>query len=107
MEQGGQGLGGARRVARINARAPARAGALDPEALDEAVFGGLLHTAGMPDPDLIVRTSGEQRLSNFVLWQAAYAEMVFSDVLWPDVDRRHLWAAVEEYARRDRRYGSA
>jgi undecaprenyl diphosphate synthase len=53
------------------------------------------------------RTSGEQRLSNFLLWQSAYAELVFTDVAWPDIDRRHLWAAVEEYARRSRRYGSA
>ena len=57
------------------------------------------------DADLVWRTSGEQRLSNFMLWQAAYSELVFTDVLWPDVDRRHLWAAIETYARRDRRYG--
>ncbi len=61
----------------------------------------------LPDADLIWRTSGEQRLSNFMLYQAAYAELVFSDVLWPDVDRRDLWDAVETYARRDRRYGGA
>ena len=59
------------------------------------------------DADLVWRTSGEQRLSNFMLWQAAYSEMVFSDVLWPDVDRRHLWEAIDTYARRDRRYGGA
>ena len=61
----------------------------------------------MPDPDLLVRTSGEFRISNYLLWELAYAELVFTDVLWPDVDRRHLWEAVETYARRDRRYGSA
>lgn len=57
--------------------------------------------------DLFLRTSGEQRLSNYLLWQSAYAELLFLDVLWPDVDRRTLWAAVETYARRDRRYGGA
>jgi undecaprenyl diphosphate synthase len=83
------------------------AGRLDPEKVDEKVFARHLYVPELADADLVWRTSGEQRLSNFVLWQAAYAEMVFSDVLWPDVDRRHLWAAVHEYARRDRRYGSA
>ena len=61
----------------------------------------------MPDVDLFVRSSGEQRTSNFLLWQSAYAEMVFLDTLWPDFDRRHLWRACEIYARRDRRYGGA
>jgi len=61
----------------------------------------------MPDVDLFVRSSGEQRTSNFLLWQAAYAEMVFLDTLWPDFDRRHLWHAVELYAQRERRYGGA
>jgi len=61
----------------------------------------------VPDVDLFWRSSGEQRTSNFLLWQSAYAEMVFSDVLWPDVDRRDLWAAVVEYAKRDRRFGGA
>ena len=61
----------------------------------------------MPDVDLLIRTAGEQRISNFLLWQAAYAEFVFSDTLWPDVDRRDLWRAVETYARRDRRFGGA
>ena len=59
----------------------------------------------MPDVDLFVRSSGEQRTSNFLLWQSAYAELVFLDTLWPDFDRRHLWRAIETYARRDRRYG--
>lgn len=76
-----------------------------PESLDEAAFGRLLSTAGMPDPDLIIRTSGEQRLSNFLLWQSAYAEFVFQDVLWPDYEARHLAEAIGEFARRERRYG--
>ena len=71
------------------------------------MFARYLDEPGMPDVDMFWRTSGEQRTSNFLPWQAAYAEMVFTDVLWPDVDRRHLWAAVETYARRDRRYGGA
>ncbi|WP_203077281.1 polyprenyl diphosphate synthase [Falsiroseomonas ponticola] len=78
---------------------------LDPAALDEAAFGRLLSTDGMPDPDLIIRTSGEQRLSNFLLWQSAYAEFVFQDVLWPDYEARHLAEAIGEFARRERRYG--
>lgn len=90
-------------------RAAAReiaAGRLAPEALDEARFGTLLQTAGMPDPDLIIRTSGEQRLSNFLLWQAAYAEFVFQDVLWPDYRAEHLAQAFEDFRRRERRYGA-
>ncbi|NGM23743.1 di-trans,poly-cis-decaprenylcistransferase [Roseomonas stagni] len=78
---------------------------LDPATLDEAAFGRLLSTDGMPDPDLIIRTSGEQRLSNFLLWQSAYAEFVFQDVLWPDYEARHLAEAIGEFARRERRYG--
>ncbi|MEO8713729.1 MAG: polyprenyl diphosphate synthase, partial [Acetobacteraceae bacterium] len=90
------------------ARAAAEAvrdGRLDPAALDECGFGNLLSTAGMPDPDLLIRTSGEQRLSNFLLWQAAYAEFLFLDVLWPDFDESHFSAALAEYARRERRFG--
>ena len=83
-----------------------RSGALDPAALDEAAFSKFLATDGMPDPDLIVRTSGERRLSNFLLWQSAYAELVFQDVLWPDFGAAHLAAALADYARRDRRYGA-
>jgi undecaprenyl diphosphate synthase len=83
----------------------AKAGTLDPKALSEAQFSGFLQTAGMPDPDLIIRTSGEQRLSNFLLWQAAYAEFVFMDVLWPDFSAEDLQGAVAEYHRRERRYG--
>jgi len=83
-----------------------RDGCLDADALDEEVFARFLATAGMPDPDLIIRTSGEQRLSNFLLWQAAYAELVFLDVLWPDFDEAHFTAALKEFARRERRFGA-
>ena len=81
-------------------------GRLDPADLDETSFGRWLFTADMPDPDLIIRTSGEQRLSNFLLWQAAYAEFVFQDVLWPDYDAETLAAAIREFGRRERRYGA-
>lgn len=83
-----------------------RAGKLDPAEIDEACFAGALATAGMPDPDLIIRTSGEQRLSNFLLWQGAYAELVFLDVFWPDFGAEHFAAALTEYARRERRFGA-
>ncbi|MBS0638538.1 MAG: isoprenyl transferase [Acetobacteraceae bacterium] len=86
--------------------AAAKAGELDPAKLCEEVFEGFLHTAGTPDPDLVIRTSGEQRLSNFLLWQAAYAELVFLEVLWPDFDEAHFAAALAEFARRDRRFGA-
>ncbi len=92
-------------AARAAAEAAA-AGHLDPAALDEAAFGRLLYTAGMPDPDLVIRTSGEHRLSNFLLWQSAYAELVFLDVLWPDFNAAELDAALAEYARRERRFGA-
>ncbi|MCB4821125.1 di-trans,poly-cis-decaprenylcistransferase [Roseicella sp. GB24] len=84
----------------------ARDGRLDPASLDEAGFGRRLFTADMPDPDLIIRTSGEQRLSNFLLWQAAYAEFVFQEVLWPDYDAEALADALREFGRRERRYGA-
>jgi undecaprenyl diphosphate synthase len=83
-----------------------RAGGLDAGDLSEDAFAGFLATAGMPDPDLVIRTSGEQRLSNFLLWQAAYAELVFLDVLWPDFDHAHFDAALKEFARRERRFGA-
>ncbi|MDR3533110.1 MAG: polyprenyl diphosphate synthase [Rhodopila sp.] len=83
-----------------------RAGCLDAEALGEDTFARFLATAGMPDPDLIIRTSGEQRLSNFLLWQAAYAELVFLDVLWPDFDQTYFDAALVEFSRRERRFGA-
>ena len=82
-------------------------GRLKPDKVDEKVFAKHLYVPEVADADLIWRTSGEQRLSNFMLWQAAYSEMVFTDVLWPDADRRDLWRACEIYASRDRRYGSA
>lgn len=68
-------------------------------------FENCLDTAGMPDPDLIIRTGGEMRLSNFLLWQAAYAELYFTDTMWPDFNEERFAAALEEYARRERRYG--
>ncbi|TXL61812.1 isoprenyl transferase [Aeromicrobium terrae] len=84
-----------------------KAGRVDPDRVTERTFTRYLDEPDMPDVDLFWRTSGEQRTSNFLLWQSAYAEMVFSDVAWPDVDRLALWAAIEEYARRTRRYGKA
>jgi undecaprenyl diphosphate synthase len=94
-------------VAAARAMAAAvRAGELQPDTTDDAVFAGFLSTAGIPDPDLLIRTSGEQRLSNFLLWQAAYAELVFLDVLWPDFSETHFAAALAEYARRERRFGA-
>jgi undecaprenyl diphosphate synthase len=83
------------------------AGTLDPEKIDERVFAKALYVPDLPDVDMVLRTSGEQRFSNFMLWQSAYAEMVFMNVLWPDVNRRTLYDAIEIYARRDRRYGTA
>jgi len=76
------------------------------EILTPELIAEHLYTQGQPDPDLIIRTSGEQRLSNFLLWQAAYAELVFLDVLWPDFDQAHFSAALREFARRDRRFGA-
>jgi len=84
-----------------------KAGRLKPSSIDEKTVGRYLDEPTMPDVDLFVRSSGEQRTSNFLLWQSAYAEMVFLDTLWPDFDRRHLWQAIETYADRDRRYGGA
>jgi undecaprenyl diphosphate synthase len=82
-------------------------GKANPDRVDEKVFARYLDEPDMPDVDLFWRTSGEKRMSNFLPWQAAYAEMVFTDVLWPDVDRRSLWEAIEIYAGRSRRYGGA
>jgi undecaprenyl diphosphate synthase len=84
----------------------ARAERLDPGQIDETLFAGSLSTAGIPDPDLIIRTSGEQRLSNFLLWQAAYAELIFLDVMWPEFGPQHFAAALAEYAGRERRFGA-
>ncbi|BDW99663.1 isoprenyl transferase [Maricaulis maris] len=83
----------------------AAAGELDADALDEAAIAGHLDTAALPDVDLMIRTSGEQRISNFLLWQAAYAELVFLDVLWPDFSREDLARAIKTYHQRSRRYG--
>jgi len=90
----------ARRVA-----AAAAAGKLHPQDLTEERFAALLYTDGMPDPDLLIRTAGEMRLSNFLLWQVSYAELYVTPVLWPDFRVPDLWEAVREYARRERRFG--
>ena len=73
--------------------------------IDDALIGKYMTTASMPDPDMLIRTSGEIRLSNFLLWQLAYSELYFTDVLWPDFDENEFNKALEEYAKRDRRYG--
>ena len=78
---------------------------MDPREIDENVLAANLHAPDLPDPDLLIRTSGELRVSNFMLWQLAYAELVFVDRLWPDFDGRDLRGALEEYARRRRRFG--
>jgi undecaprenyl diphosphate synthase len=80
-------------------------GRLVPEEIDEAQFRSRLFTADCPDPDMLIRTSGEQRLSNFLLWQVAYAELYISSVLWPDFDRAALYEAICDFQRRDRRFG--
>jgi undecaprenyl diphosphate synthase len=80
-------------------------GRLALDAIDESAVARRLDTADIPDPDLVIRTSGELRLSNFLMWQAAYAELLFVPVLWPEFDRAHLEAAIAEYQRRDRRFG--
>jgi len=87
--------------------ADAVAGRVRPERVTERTLARYLYNPDLDDVDLFVRSSGEQRTSNFLLWQSAYAELVFLDTLWPDFDRRHLWRAVEMYAARDRRYGGA
>jgi undecaprenyl diphosphate synthase len=84
-----------------------KAGRLDPSKVNEKTLAKYMYHPDMPDVDLFVRPSGEQRTSNFLIWQSAYAEMVFQDVLWPDFDRRDLWRACLEYASRDRRFGGA
>lgn len=80
---------------------------LDPALIDEVAIEKHLATAGIPDPDLLIRTSGEQRISNFLLWQLAYTELVFLDVLWPDFDRSHFEEAIREFNGRDRRFGGS
>lgn len=85
----------------------AAAGEIDPGAIDEAMIGHHLFTADLPDPDLLIRTSGEQRVSNFLLWQCAYAELVFTPTLWPDFGRADLEQAIADFGGRERRYGAS
>ena len=92
------------RAAKLIAR-DVRDGHLDLEAVDEEALRSRLYTSDCPDPDLLIRTSGEQRISNFLLWQCAYAELYMSPVLWPDFSRRHLYEAIMAYQNRDRRFG--
>jgi undecaprenyl diphosphate synthase len=92
---------GVREIAR-----EAAAGRLDPERVDERTLQRHLYAPDMPDPDLLVRTSGEHRISNYLLWQLAYSELHFTEVLWPDFRREHLFAAIEEYQQRERRFGT-
>ena len=92
------------RAARLLAE-EAAAGRLDPAEIDEEAVARRLYTAPWPDPDLLIRTSGEMRISNFLLWQLAYAELYVTPVLWPDFTRRHLFEAILEFQRRDRRFG--
>ena len=89
----------------VDAARRAMASGMDPAELDETRFGDFLYTAGQPDPDLLIRTSGEMRVSNFLLWQIAYAEIWVTDTLWPDFRRRDLLNAIVDYQKRDRRYG--
>ncbi len=89
----------------VDAARRAMAAGVAPEALDERTFSEFLYTAGQPDPDLLIRTSGEMRVSNFLLWQIAYAEIWVTETLWPDFRRRDLLGAVLAYQKRDRRYG--
>ena len=92
------------RAAQASARAAVE-GRVVPGGIDEAFFAAQLYTAGSPDPDLVIRTSGEQRVSNFLLWQISYAELYFSETLWPDFRREELYAAIAEFQRRRRRFG--
>ena len=85
--------------------ARALAAGIAPDEIDEERFSGLLYTAGQPDPDLLIRTSGEMRVSNFLLWQIAYAEIWVTDTLWPDFRCRHLLEAIVDFQKRERRYG--
>ena len=83
------------------------AGSLSPKDIDEDTFKGFLDTSDIPDPDLLIRTSGEQRISNFMLWQLAYTELYFTDVAWPDFKEPQLWEAIKTFNGRDRRFGNA
>ena len=102
LSYGGRGeiVDAARRLMRA-----AESGALDPESLDEKTFGAHLYLPDVPDPDLVVRTGDECRISNFLLWQAAYAEIHTTSVMWPDFRREHLEAAIVDYQSRERRFG--
>ena len=101
--------GGRAEIVRAARRAAERVarGEITPDQVDEDELRAGLDSPDLPDPDLVIRTSGEHRLSNFLIWQSAYAEMVYQEKLFPDFDRRDLWAACLEYAKRDRRFGSA
>lgn len=95
-------LGATRRIA-----ASVLDGTMTLDEIDEACFSRHLYTDGIPNPDLVIRTSGEQRLSNFLLWQAGYAELIFMDVMWPDFNRKWLQEALDQFHRRERRYGAS
>ena len=82
-----------------------KAGRLEPETITEDTISDYLDTRGLPEPDLLIRTSGEERLSNFLMWQLAYTEFYFTDVAWPDFDKEEFIKALEKYNKRDRRYG--
>jgi undecaprenyl diphosphate synthase len=84
-----------------------QSGSLAAAAIDEDCFARYLFTADLPDPDLLIRTSGEQRISNFLLWQSAYSEFVFTKTLWPDFSKHDLEEAIDEFCGRDRRYGAS
>jgi undecaprenyl diphosphate synthase len=86
--------------------AAAAAGRLDPDSITEESFGRYLFTAEIPDPDLVIRTSGERRVSNFLLWQSAYAEFLFPEILWPDFGAAHFQSAIADFQRRERRFGA-
>ena len=100
LRSSNENVAAAQRLAREVAQ-----GRLRPDDITEELFGSQLSTADLPDPDLLIRTSGEQRLSNFLLWQSAYTELVFVPTLWPDFSRDHLLQAIGEFQRRERRYG--
>lgn len=97
--------GGRDEIVRAVRRAAQKGLLEDPSKIDEELLDSCLDTAGIPDPDLLIRTCGDQRISNFLLWQIAYAELYFSDKAWPDFDRAELEKAIEAYGRRERRYG--
>ncbi len=94
------------RVARLLAEKAVR-GEIAPDDIDEEMFAGHLYTHGLPDPDILIRTSGEQRISNFLPWQLAYTEFIFLDILWPDFSKQDFDAAIADYLGRDRRYGAS